>query len=472
MENTTNYTLNVTEFPARNIPKVWKPTSIDELKTIVIDANQEKRPIYPISTGHNWGLGSKLPVEDAELIELSELNQILEVNEELCYARIQPGVTQKQLSDYLAAHYPTLILNVTGSDAHSSILGNMLERGSGKNGHRATDLRQLTVLLADGSTISSGFGGIGENSKDCFYKYGLGPDLTHLFTQSNYGIVTEVVINLMVKQPFDLFLTKIPESQLRTWMEVFPKLVRTGVVGDSLELDSQNDPKIFELFDEENVPDGKIWIGWFAIYGDPEIRNAKTSVAKKKLSAIVSELKVYPSEDENLNVPIPVDVRLKRYNGVPNDHSLIATAKSFNVDLDESNPDIDLHKKFPGFRCVLPVIPFSPSGVDALEFIYTFSRQMSFDPAISVIALDPYAMEVFARVYFDRNNQQEIEKASSWATGLMKELQEKGIFPYRLDVHTMSDYLSSLNDNGQRLKKSVKDLLDPNNIIAPGRYIV
>ncbi|MEM7296817.1 MAG: FAD-dependent oxidoreductase [Bacteroidota bacterium] len=135
MYDTFDYSLNVTEFPARNIPKIWTPNSISDLKQILQKANRERQPIYPISTGHNWGLGSKLPVVDSELINLSRLNKIVEVNEELAYARIQPGVTQKQLSEYLAKNHTGLILNVTGSDAHSSILANAIERGSGKNSY-------------------------------------------------------------------------------------------------------------------------------------------------------------------------------------------------------------------------------------------------------------------------------------------------------------------------------------------------
>lgn len=472
MENTTIYNLNITEFPAREIPKVWKPKSILELEVILSDANKEMRQLYPISTGHNWGLGSKLPVENSEVVDLSEMNEIIEVNKDLCYARIQPGVTQKQLSDYLALHFPNLMLNVTGSDAHSSILGNTLERGSGKNGHRASDLRELQVLLADGSSISTGFGGIGESKKDSFYKYGLGPDITHLFTQSNYGIVVEGVISLMTKQPFDLFLAKIPESNLGVWMEIFSKLVRTDVIGNSLELDSQNDPKIFELFDQQEMNDSKVWIGWFVIYGDSEIRKAKVGKAKKELESVCLELKTYNSGEENKDVPIPVNVRLNRYEGIPSDHSLIATAKSFGVDLDESNPDIDLHKEMPGFRCVLPVIPFSSAAADTLNFIYEFSRKHSFNPATSVIALDPYSLEVFCRVHFDRKSGAEIAAAGEWAKGLLISLRDKGIFPYRLDIDSMKSYLNSLSDPSIKWKKSIKDLLDPNNTIAPGRYII
>ena len=44
---------------------------------IVAVANQHKTPLYPISQGKQWGMGSKLPVKDgAAIVDLSEMNRI------------------------------------------------------------------------------------------------------------------------------------------------------------------------------------------------------------------------------------------------------------------------------------------------------------------------------------------------------------------------------------------------------------
>ncbi|WP_420317282.1 FAD-binding oxidoreductase [Ekhidna sp.] len=464
----SEYSLNVTEFPIRKINKIWNPSSIQELKEIILSANQKGTPVYPISTGHNWGLGSKLPIVDADIIDLKKLNKIIEVNESLAYARIQPGVTQIQLAKYLQEHHPQLILNVTGSDAHSSILGNSIDRGSGKNGQRANDIRELTVMNGVGDEFTTGFGSFPNKSKGSFYKYGLGPDLTHLFTQSNMGIVTEAVINLLPKQAFNLYLGTISKNDLGDFLHSFSNLVRNGVVGNTLEIDSQNDPKIFELFESQKENEGN-WICWFAIYGTDEILEAKDFVITKELGG-KADLKKYPSNENHSTTPAPVQVRISRYSGIPNDHSLISTAKAFGVDLPTDNPDIDMHKMLPGFRCVLPVIPFAQSGAEIIDLIYGFSKGTKFDPVISIIGLDNYALEVFARIYFDRNNKDEINLAGNWASGLYEELKKEGIYPYRLDIENMIPYLSNVNDPLITLKENIKKHLDPNGIIAPGRY--
>lgn len=469
MEKPSDYTLNVTEFPAREIEKVWTPTSVPELKTILADANQSGRSVYPISTGHNWGLGSKLPVLDADIINLKNLNKIIEVNESLAYARIQPGVTQIQLAHYLADNHPDLILNVTGSDAHSSILANAIERGSGKNGHRANDIRELKIINGKGEEFATGFGSFTDSQQLSFYKYGLGPDLTHLFTQSNMGIITEGVINLMPKQPFTLHLASVPHKNLGAFLQSFASLVRKGVVGHSLEIDSQNDPKIYELFQNQEKNSSN-WICWFVVYGEGDIKSAKNSAAKNTLLPVTTELKSYQSADDHSSSPLPIQVRISRYSGIPNDHSLLSTARAFGVELDENDPDLDAYKDLPGFRCVLPVIPFSSDGAKVIDLILSYSKTTAFEPAISIIGLDEYSLEVFARVYFNRSMQVEIDQAANWASELLELLRKENIYPYRLDVENMIPYLSNVNDPLKTLKNIIKKHLDPQGVIAPGRY--
>ena len=58
-------------------------------------------PIYPISTGKNWGYGSRVPLHDGVLVDLGRMNRIVDFDEELAYVTIEPGVTQRQLHAFL-----------------------------------------------------------------------------------------------------------------------------------------------------------------------------------------------------------------------------------------------------------------------------------------------------------------------------------------------------------------------------------
>lgn len=465
------YQKNITEFPARHIPNIHYPATQEEVIQILQEANRTVTPVHPISTGHNWGLGSKLPVSDADIIDLKKLNKILEVNEELCYARIEPGVTQKQLCDYLAKKHPQLVLNITGSDSGSSILANCIERGSGKSGHRAEDIRELKVITPAGDLIKTGFGAQYDESNLTFYKYGLGPDTTHLFTQSNLGIVLEGVINLMPREDFTLYLVKFKLEDLGNILNGLAESARKNWINHSVELDSHNDPKIHELFKTHQIEEDQ-WIGWFMVPGEKDLRQHKERLVLTLINKYLTDCKSYQSEEANPGCPIPVKVRLERYHGIPSDHSLTASAAAFGVKIEGSDIDIDLYDQVPGFRCVLPVIPYGATGARYIHEILAYSKTVGQNPAISIISLNNYSLEVFARVYFNRADNNQVTSCANWASGLIQKLSEFKIYPYRVDVDNMQNLMNSLNPDTFQFVKKIKELADPNNILSPNRYVL
>lgn len=52
----------------RHIGGVVLPETVDEVRTAVRAATRHRAPLYPISRGGNWGLGSRLPVRDGAVI--------------------------------------------------------------------------------------------------------------------------------------------------------------------------------------------------------------------------------------------------------------------------------------------------------------------------------------------------------------------------------------------------------------------
>src|SRR5262245_38882717 len=86
----------------RTCAAVVYPGDACEVAAIVRLAAEYKLAIWPFSKGRNWGYGGTLALENgAVILMLERLNRILEVNEELAYAVIEPGVTQRQLNDHL-----------------------------------------------------------------------------------------------------------------------------------------------------------------------------------------------------------------------------------------------------------------------------------------------------------------------------------------------------------------------------------
>jgi 4-cresol dehydrogenase (hydroxylating) len=120
---------NTSHFTAPLVPALVRPANNHELESIIQICRENSIPVYTFSKGLNWGLGSRLPIEDGcILLDLSRLNHILEINPKFHYAIVEPGVSQGELSAEIRRQGLNLMLNVTGSSPNSSVLANMLER--------------------------------------------------------------------------------------------------------------------------------------------------------------------------------------------------------------------------------------------------------------------------------------------------------------------------------------------------------
>ncbi|HVI83687.1 MAG TPA: FAD-dependent oxidoreductase, partial [bacterium] len=88
-------------------PPIWpsavvRPASVEELQRVVRVANALRIPLWPLSTGKNIAYGRMMAVDRGNVIvDLGRMNRILEVNEQLAYAVVEPGVTYAQLYKHL-----------------------------------------------------------------------------------------------------------------------------------------------------------------------------------------------------------------------------------------------------------------------------------------------------------------------------------------------------------------------------------
>jgi 4-cresol dehydrogenase (hydroxylating) len=178
------------------------PGCTSEVVALTRLAAHHRVPLYPISTGKNWGYGDACAVGDGQIVmELSRMNRILSVDAELAYAVIEPGVTQHQLAEYLEQHGIDLWADCTGAGPDTSFMGNILERGFGHSpyGNRLQHIAGMQIVLANGELLDTGFGHYPQARTTHVYPYGVGPALDGLFTQSNMGTVTRIGIWLMRK---------------------------------------------------------------------------------------------------------------------------------------------------------------------------------------------------------------------------------------------------------------------------------
>ena len=90
-----------------NAPKmpgyVVKPKNAEEVQKVIILANEGKLPVVPLSSGIHFN-GDTIPVQGGIVLDLSGMNRILAIDERNRMARIEAGVTWEQLQPELAKH--------------------------------------------------------------------------------------------------------------------------------------------------------------------------------------------------------------------------------------------------------------------------------------------------------------------------------------------------------------------------------
>jgi 4-cresol dehydrogenase (hydroxylating) flavoprotein subunit len=183
------------------------PASTADVQLIVRAANTHKVALYPISTGNNIGLGSRSASASGQVVvDLGrKMNRILDIDEKLAFAVVEPGVSYQALYDELVRRGNKLMLDVTSGPPQGGMIGNALDKGAGYSpyfDHFGFSCG-LEIVLGNGEVLRTGDGAL--DSKDLINwhtsKYSFGPILDGLFTQSNFGIVTRMGVWLLPRPP-------------------------------------------------------------------------------------------------------------------------------------------------------------------------------------------------------------------------------------------------------------------------------
>ncbi|WP_417312321.1 glycolate oxidase subunit GlcD [Ectopseudomonas khazarica] len=189
------------------------------------------RNVPVVARGAGTGLsGGALPLEQGILLVMARFNQILEINREGRFARVQPGVRNLAISQ-AAAPFDLYYAPDPSSQIACSIGGNVAENAGGvhclKYGLTVHNLLKVEILTVEGEFMT-----LGSDALDA-----PGFDLLALFTGSEgmLGIVTEVTVKLLPKPQVAKVLLAAFDSVEKAGRAV-GDIIAAGIIPGGLEM--------------------------------------------------------------------------------------------------------------------------------------------------------------------------------------------------------------------------------------------
>lgn len=485
---------------------ILRPADREQVRECLEIANRFRRPLYPISSGKNWGYGSRVPPHDGcALLDLSRLNRILDFNEALAYVTVEPGVTQRQLYRFLTDRKSRLWMDATGSSPECSVIGNAMERGFGHTpyGDHFAHVCGLEIVLPSGEFIHTGSARFPGSLTAPVSRWGVGPSLDGLFSQSNLGVVTRMTVWLMpAPEKFEAFFIRCDRAEdLPLLVDGLRELRMQEVLRSSLHIG--NDYKVLAgirqypweetngktpLSGEQMAVFRKTlsfgqWNASGALYGtSAQIREAKrlireafrgtngtlkflnprTLAMAKRFSGA---FRMFKGWDISRAISL-VEPVLGLMRGVPTTHSLGSAYWRKRAPV-PADPDPD--RDGCGLLWYAPVSPAEGRRVAELATLASETLlAFGFEPMISLTMLTARTVSCVISISYDRHIPQQDEQAMACYDELARRCTRGGYYPYRLGIQSMGQ--PETPDSYSELIKRLKAAVDPNGILAPNRY--
>lgn len=423
------------------------PNTTEQIQAIINLANEKKISITPISGGVTTS-GLAVPSRGGIIIDFKRMDKILELNKTSCYVIIEPGVTQAQLKTYLEENTDNQLQHsIPGAPPSASVIGNLIIYGAGhlcnKYGYNHIMCNGIEVIRPNGDICKLGSCAV---SGAKWFSIPPMPDLSSLFLNGWFG-TTGIITKLS--------------------LQIFPKpafrdvLIYTATKIDDFA-DAMHEVSKYEICEDILG----IYLG---------------TMGKTVLLAMV--FAGHSQEELDFKRKMLIDV-LDKFTSNPNPK----TGKKRHVSLMKGLPPTLVNellivpppeiartmgdvRKGGGAEYLGSYIPF-----ESIEEVFNGGREIckKYGLAEATYIIRPISLShsvMFALNYpYNRKKEEERKIVEEQLKETTELILRVGGIPWKPDVKAQKRILELTDPNYLKLMHEIKELLDPNNIMNPGKW--
>jgi FAD/FMN-containing dehydrogenase len=498
--------------PLRGLPEeriasaAVAPNTTEQVQAIVRIANRYGIPLYTISTGKNLGYGGSAPAYSGSVVlDLKRMNRIIEVNERNHYAIVEPGVSYFDLYQYIQQRGLKVWIDCP-DPGWGSLIGNALDHGVGYTTPRYRNHFDahcgLEVVLASGEILRTGMGALPGSATWQQFKMGFGPIVDGIFSQSNFGIVTKMGFWLMPQPEAFLqasvfasryddlhslvdTLNYIENSGLSSGLpQLASPLLGLGDVHRQVDMFFNGPPKLASEH-QQLIAGSKLgysaalqrygldhdipyWELRLAFYGPPKVVAAQWDAVCELASRAIRSVRCRadPIRLLPLNEVDKAAVHVQQV-GIPNLEIFAFGTRS------PGNPNPSS-----GHLWFSPVIPRSAQGIIEANRVFD---EAATTLELPIIGLKPFVLPfgLYERSFLyligfpvTQDAQQNRRFVQAFRE-LIRIGADHGWGEYRTPVIFQDQVMGAYSYNNnilRRFHETLKDAVDPNGILSPGRY--
>ncbi len=447
--------------PSRMPSYAARPESAEQIQKIVKLANERRLPIVPRSSGIHFN-GDTIPLQGGIVLDLSRMNRILAIDERNRMARIEAGVTWEQLQPELEKHNLMALAPLLPHHLKSALISHLEREPALIPKFEYTDtLMTVEVVLPDGELFKTGSACV-PGFPDKSFSNGVNPSgpgnimWTRLLqgAQGTLGVVTwgQFKVEYRPKVNKTFF---IPFSNLEEAVKVLYKVQRRMIGEECLILNNINLASILARQWPEDFKTLKAtlpaWTLVLVLGGGVRFPEEKIEYEEDALRAVAAEFSI---TDLPTSVPgVEKGIADALRSAWPRERTYWRSAyKGAYQDL--------------FFLTVLNKAKIFAETVNEVAARYHYpSRDVGFYVQPLVYG---GACHFECDFYYDPANTAEASQIRNLYAEAAEEVLNRGGFfsrPYGAVVDMVYDRSASYT---AELKK-VKKVMDPNNIMSPGR---